>query len=114
VCSLTAVLLLAVGGWRVSETLPALDLGGHHEDVTSAGSVVDGSRDAVELQGRRVVAEPAAAKRVDIERFVAVVAGAALVLLLVGMDVGGAAARARQRLGRERWRSRGPPLAFVF
>jgi hypothetical protein len=115
VCGLAAVLLLAASGWRVSETLSTLDPSGPgNELVTSAGSLLDGTKDATLLQSRRVVAEPVAAKRADIERLVAVaVAATALLLVLATAGPTAVPRRVRDLLDRSRWRPRGPPLGFV-
>jgi hypothetical protein len=115
VCCLAAVLLMAVSGWRVTDTASALVLGGPGNDVVrSVGSLLDGTKDPASVHNRRVAAEPAAAKRVEIERLAAVaVAAAIIVLALAARGLAVVDRVVRRRLDRSRWRTRAPPLAFV-
>jgi hypothetical protein len=107
ICCSAAVALVLLSGWRIAETA---GLAPASHPTRSVGAV----NDATSLQDRRVVAEPAAAKRVEIERLVAVMVAATAVVLAA---VAGGLAGGRPAIpeGRDRWRlrSRGPPLAFV-
>jgi hypothetical protein len=112
VCCLTAVALMAVSGWRMADTAAPVD--GHDVVLQSVGRVSDPTTDATSVHSRRVAAEPAAAKRVEIERLVAIAVAAALIV--PALAAGGLAAvdrMLRRRLDRSRLRTRAPPLAFV-
>jgi hypothetical protein len=82
--------------------------------VQAVGEVHDGTADAASLHSRRAAVEPAAAKRVEIERLVAVAVAATV--LVLGMAVAGlplARPGRRRHPGISRQRPRGPPLSFV-
>ena len=104
---MAAVLLVVLAGWRAADT-SASALASH-----PAGAV-DATGDVPRLHDRHVVAEPAAAKRAEIERLVAVtVAAAVAVLAALGGAVPALAGAVRGLRDRSLLRSRGPPFAFV-
>jgi hypothetical protein len=110
-CCLAAVVLAAASGWRVAEVGVSAAV---TTPVTSVSGLPDIARDATRLDDRRVVAEPAAAKRVELERLVAVaVAAAAVVLMVLAGGRAPAEHRPRGLVDRSLLRSRSPPLSFV-
>lgn len=107
VCCLAAVVLVVLGGWRAADT-SASTIASH-----PAGAA-DAMGDASRLHDRHVVAEPAAAKRAEIERLVALtVAAAVAVLAALGGGVPAVAGAVHGLRDRSLLRSRGPPFAFV-
>jgi hypothetical protein len=82
--------------------------------VQATAEVHDGTADAASLHSRRAAVEPAAAKRVEIERLVAVAAAATA--LVLGLAVAGlplVRPGRRRHPGISLRRPRGPPLSFV-
>ena len=113
VCCLAAVLLMAASAWwahgGASTPVTAGD-----QVVQAAGEVHDAATGAASLHSRRAAIEPAAAKRVEIERLVAVAAAATV--LVLGLAVAGlplARPGRHRHPGVARQRPRGPPLSFV-
>jgi hypothetical protein len=129
VCCLAVVVLTALSGWRVMDSAVPHRLGiaGSAASVTSAdsgapravhgqlGALPDVADDAIGLHTRRVVAEPATTKRIELERLAAVAVAAAMVLLtvLVARFVLSLDRHLHGLLERSRLRSRAPPLSFV-
>ncbi|HEV7759887.1 MAG TPA: hypothetical protein VGO78_12895 [Acidimicrobiales bacterium] len=113
VCCLAALLLMAASAWWAHGGAAAPVARGD-QVVQAPAEVHDASTGAASLHSRRAAIEPAAAKRVEFERLVAVAAAATV--LVLGLAVAGPAAA---RAGRRRHpgvclrRPRGPPLSFV-
>jgi hypothetical protein len=110
---------MAVSAWRVAGLAPSPGgavgpVGPGDQVVQAVGQVLDGTADAASVHTRRAAIEPAAAKRVEIERLVAVAAAATVLVLALAV-----AGLPRARPGRLRHpavsdqRPRGPPLSFV-
>jgi hypothetical protein len=81
--------------------------------VQASAEVHDASAGAASLHSRRAAVEPAAAKRVEIERLVAVAAATVLVLGLAVAGLSRARPGRRRHPGLSLRRPRGPPLSFV-
>jgi hypothetical protein len=84
--------------------------------VGSVGALSDATAHdatAASLHSRRLVAEPATAKRVEIERLVAATVAAVLVLVALAGGLAADDRTLRRLLDRSRLRTRAPPLSFV-